>query len=120
MPQLLSVNVGLPRDVTWNGKTVRTSVWKAPVDGRRMVRKLDIDGDAQADLEGHGGEHRAVFVYQMDSYHFWERFLGHNDFTFGQFGEDFTVKGSHSSLSPMIFVFVVIAIFVPGIITRFF
>src|SRR5271166_4467152 len=84
MPRLLSVNVGLPRDVTWNGKTVRTSVWKSPVDGRRMVRKLDIDGDAQADLAGHGGEHRAVFVYQMDSYHYWERFLGRSDFTFGQ------------------------------------
>jgi MOSC domain-containing protein YiiM len=93
MPRLLSVNVGLPRDVTWNGKTVRTSVWKSPVDGRRMVRKLDIDGDAQADLEGHGGEHRAVFVYQMDSYHYWEQFLGRNDFTFGQFGENFTVDG---------------------------
>ena len=93
MPRLLSVNVGLPRDVTWNGKTVRTSVWKSPVDGRRMVRKLDIDGDAQADLAGHGGEQRAVFVYQMDSYHYWERFLGRNDFTFGQFGENFTVEG---------------------------
>ena len=93
MPRLLSVNVGLPRDVTWNGKTVRTSVWKSPVDGRRMVRRLDIDGDAQADLAGHGGEHRAVFVYQMDSYHYWERFLGRNNFTFGQFGENFTVDG---------------------------
>ena len=93
MPRLLSVNVGLPRDVTWNGKTVRTSVWKSPVDGRRVVRKLDIDGDAQADLAGHGGEHRAVFVYQMDSYHHWERFLGRSDFTFGQFGENFTVEG---------------------------
>ncbi len=93
MSRLLSVNVGLPRDVTWNGKTVRTSVWKSPVDGRRMVRKLNIDGDAQADLEGHGGEQRAVFVYPMDSYHFWERFLGRNDFTFGQFGENFTVDG---------------------------
>ena len=71
MPRLLSVNVGLPRDVTWNGKTVRTSVWKSPVDGRRMARTLDIDGDAQGDLAGHGGEHRAVFVYQMDSYHYW-------------------------------------------------
>jgi ferredoxin-NADP reductase/MOSC domain-containing protein YiiM len=58
-----------------------------------MVRKLDIDGDAQADLAGHGGEHRAVFVYQMDSYHYWESFLGRNDFTFGQFGENFTVDG---------------------------
>ena len=93
MPRLLSVNVGLPRDVTWNGKTVRTSVWKSPVDGRRMVRKLDIDGDAQADLAGHGGEHRGVFVYQMDSYHYWESFLGRSDFTFGQFGENFTVEG---------------------------
>src|SRR6202521_1347901 len=93
MPKLLSVNVGLPRDVAWNGKTVRTSVWKSPVAGRRMVHKLDIDGDAQGDLAGHGGEHRAVFVYQMDSYHYWERFLGRNDFTFGQFGENFTVEG---------------------------
>ena len=93
MPRLLSVNVGLPRDVTWNGKTVRTSVWKSPVTERRTVRKLDIDGDAQADLAGHGGENRAVFVYQMDSYHYWERFLGRSDFTFGQFGENFTVDG---------------------------
>ena len=93
MPRLLSVNVGIPREVKWNGKTVRTSVWKSPVTGRRMVRKLNIDGDGQADLAGHGGEHRAVFVYQMDSYHYWERFLGRNDFSFGQFGENFTVDG---------------------------
>lgn len=93
MARLLSVNVGLPREVTWNGKTVRTSVWKSPVEDRRMVRKLNIDGDAQADLSGHGGEHRAVFVYQMDSYHYWERILGRSDFTFGQFGENFTVDG---------------------------
>jgi ferredoxin-NADP reductase/MOSC domain-containing protein YiiM len=93
MARLISVNVGLPRDVTWNGKTVRTAVWKFPVTGRRMVRKLDIDGDAQGDLAGHGGEHRAVFVYQRDSYHYWERFLGRSDFTFGQFGENFTVEG---------------------------
>jgi ferredoxin-NADP reductase/MOSC domain-containing protein YiiM len=93
MPRLLSVNVGLPRDVTWNGKTVQTAIWKSPVTGRRTVRKVDIDGDAQADLAGHGGEQRAVFVYQMDSYHYWERFLGRNDFAFGQFGENFTVEG---------------------------
>ena len=93
MPRLLSVNVGLPREVAWNGKTVRTAVWKSPVAGRRMVRKLNIDGDAQADLAGHGGEHRAVFVYQVDSYHYWERFLGRSDFSFGQFGENFTVEG---------------------------
>lgn len=93
MARLLSVNVGLPRDVTWNGKTVRTAVWKSPVTGRRMVRKLDIDGDAQGDLAGHGGEQRAVFVYQMDAYHYWERLLGRNDFVYGQFGENFTVEG---------------------------
>src|SRR5277367_423501 len=93
MPKLLSVNVGLPRDVTWNGKTVRTAIWKSPVAGRQMVRKLNIVGDGQADLAGHGGEQRAVFVYQMDSYHYWESFLGRNDFTFGQFGENFTVEG---------------------------
>lgn len=93
MAKLLSVNVGLPREVTWNGKTVRTAVWKVPVEGRQMVRKLNIEGDAQADLAGHGGENRAVFVYQMDSYRYWERFLGRGDFTLGQFGENFTVDG---------------------------
>ena len=93
MARLISLNVGLPREVTWNGKTVRTAIWKLPVEGRRMVRKLNIDGDAQADLAGHGGEQRAVFVYQMDSYHYWERFLHRDDFSCGQFGENFTVEG---------------------------
>ena len=93
MPRLLSVNVGLPREVTWNGKAVRTAIWKSPVQDRRMVRKLNIVGDAQGDLGGHGGEQRAVFVYQMESYHYWESFLGRNDFIFGQFGENFTVEG---------------------------
>ncbi len=93
MTRLLSLNIGLPRDITWNGKTVRTAIWKCPVEGRRMVRKLNIDGDAQADLAGHGGEQRAVFVYQTDSYRYWEHFLGRNDFSFGQFGENFTVEG---------------------------
>jgi ferredoxin-NADP reductase/MOSC domain-containing protein YiiM len=93
MARLLSVNVGLPRDETWNGKTVRTAVWKSPIVGRRMVRRLNIDGDGQGDLAGHGGEHRAVFVYQITSYHYWESVLGRNDFTFGQFGENFTVEG---------------------------
>src|SRR3954471_24253326 len=97
MPRLLSVNVGLPRDVISGGKTVRTAVWKSPVEGRRMVRKLNIVGDAQADLAGHGGEHRAVFVYQTDSYRHWEGFLGRNDFIFGQFGENFTVEGLSDS-----------------------
>src|SRR5215471_1157476 len=93
MARLLSLNVGLPRDITWNGKTVRTAIWKSQVEGRRMVRKLNIVGDGQGDLAGHGGEQRAVFVYQMDSYRYWERFLGRNDFSYGQFGENFTVEG---------------------------
>ena len=93
MARLLSLKVGLPREVTWNGRTVRTAIWKLPVAGRRMVRKLNVDGDGQADLAGHGGEQRAVFVYQMESYHYWEHFLGRSDFMFGQFGENFTVEG---------------------------
>jgi ferredoxin-NADP reductase/MOSC domain-containing protein YiiM len=93
MAHLLSVNVGYPREIAWRGKTVYTSVWKAPVQGRRLVRRLNIDGDAQGDLHGHGGEHRAVFVYQTDSYRYWERELKRSDFTLGQFGENLTVEG---------------------------
>ena len=93
MAQLLSVNVGLPREIEWKGKTVRTAVWKEAVQDRREVGKLNIDGDGQADLQGHGGEHRAVFVYQTDSYHYWEKQLGRKDFVLGQFGENFTVEG---------------------------
>src|ERR1700737_5582603 len=80
LPRLLSVNVGLPRDITWRGKTVRTAIWKTPVQGGGTVRWLNIDGDGQGDLAGHGGEHRAVFVYQIDSYHYWQSQLGRNDF----------------------------------------
>src|SRR6202035_4695302 len=93
MGRLLSVNVGLPRDVTWQGRTVHTAIWKTPVEGRRMVRRLNIEGDGQGDLAGHGGERRAVFVYQMDSYRYWQAQFGRNDFSFGQFGENFTVDG---------------------------
>jgi ferredoxin-NADP reductase/MOSC domain-containing protein YiiM len=91
--KLLSVNVGLPREISWNGNTVRTAIWKEAVEGRRKVRRLNIDGDGQGDLLGHGGEQRAVFVYQIDSYRYWQRQLGRDDFTFGQFGENFTVDG---------------------------
>jgi MOSC domain-containing protein YiiM/ferredoxin-NADP reductase len=91
--RLLSVNVGLPREITWRGQTVRTAIWKDPVKGKRMVRRLNIDGDGQGDLEGHGGEHRAVFVYQMDSYQYWQEKLGRTNFVLGQFGENFTVEG---------------------------
>jgi ferredoxin-NADP reductase/MOSC domain-containing protein YiiM/ferredoxin len=91
--RLVSVNVGLPRDITWRGKTVHTGIWKSPVPGRVMVRRLNIDGDGQGDLGGHGGPNRPVMVYQLDSYRYWERELGRNDFSYGQFGENFTVDG---------------------------
>src|ERR1700752_2092069 len=93
MAQLLSVNVGLPRDIEWKGKSVHTAVWKHAVRGRRKVESLNIDGDGQGDLQGHGGEHRAVLVYQIDSYRYWERELRRKDFVFGQFGENLTVEG---------------------------
>jgi MOSC domain-containing protein YiiM len=91
--RLVSVNVGRPRDVQWDGRTVRTAVWKNPVTGPVMVHRGDIDGDEQADKNGHGGEHRAVFVYQLDSYRYWVDHLGRDDFEHGQFGENFTVEG---------------------------
>jgi ferredoxin-NADP reductase/MOSC domain-containing protein YiiM len=90
---LLSVNVGLPKNVAWQGRTVFTGVFKSPVPGPRRVGRLNVDGDGQGDLEGHGGEQRAVFVYQIGSYHYWERELGRHDFVYGQFGENFTVEG---------------------------
>jgi ferredoxin-NADP reductase/MOSC domain-containing protein YiiM/ferredoxin len=93
MGRLVSVNVGLPRDILWNGKTVHTSIWKVPAKERRMVRRLNIDGDGQGDLAGHGGEHRAVFVYQLESYRYWEKRLLRSDFTHGQFSENFTIEG---------------------------
>ena len=91
--RVLSVNVGLPQDVEWHGRTVRTAVWKRPVGGPAMVRRLNIDGDGQGDLAGHGGEQRAVFVYQIESYRYWQEELGRNDFEYGQFGENLTVTG---------------------------
>ncbi|MEV6212974.1 MOSC and FAD-binding oxidoreductase domain-containing protein [Kitasatospora sp. NPDC051914] len=93
MAKLVSVNVGLPKDVRWRGRTVRTGIWKDPVDGPCTVRRLNLDGDGQGDLAGHGGEMRAVMVYQLDSYRHWQQVLGRDDFTHGQFGENFTVEG---------------------------
>ena len=92
-PVLLSVNVGMPKDVPWQGRTVHTGVWKHPVTGPQMVRRLNIDGDGQGDTAGHGGEQRAVFVYQIESYRHWQRHFGRDDFTYGQFGENLTVDG---------------------------
>src|SRR6476619_4682789 len=93
MATLISVNVGTPRDVVWNNRTVYTGAWKQPVSGPRMARRLNIDGDGQGDLAGHGGENRAVLVYQLDSYRYWRRFLHRDDLGHGHFGENFTVDG---------------------------
>jgi ferredoxin-NADP reductase/MOSC domain-containing protein YiiM len=97
---LISVNVGLPKDVPWHGKTVHTGIFKSPVAGPVMVRRLNLDGDGQGDTAGHGGEQRAVFVYQLRSYEHWERYFGQDqryfgkdDREYGQFGENFTVDG---------------------------
>jgi ferredoxin-NADP reductase/MOSC domain-containing protein YiiM/ferredoxin len=90
---LLSVNVGMPRNVPWQGMTVYTGVFKHPVDGPAMVRQLNIDGDGQGDTAGHGGEQRAVPVYQIQSYRHWQRHFGRDDFSYGQFGENLTVDG---------------------------
>jgi ferredoxin-NADP reductase/MOSC domain-containing protein YiiM/ferredoxin len=93
MATLVSVNVGMPKDVPWQGRTVHTGIWKRPVDGPRMVRRLNIDGDGQGDLGGHGGEQRAVLVYQLDSYRHWQQHFGRDSVEYGQFGENFTVDG---------------------------
>jgi ferredoxin-NADP reductase/MOSC domain-containing protein YiiM/ferredoxin len=93
MGRLVSINVGLPREIAWRGEKVRTAIWKQPVEGRITARRLNLDGDGQGDLAGHGGEHRAVMVYQMEAYRYWETHLGRSNFSYGQFGENFTVVG---------------------------
>jgi MOSC domain-containing protein YiiM len=93
MARLLSVNVGLPRDIEWKGRTVHTAIWKDPLRGRCRVGRLNLEGDGQGDLAGHGGEQRAVFVYQIESYRHWQVQLRRDDFVHGQFGENFTIEG---------------------------
>ncbi|OBG38750.1 MOSC and FAD-binding oxidoreductase domain-containing protein [Mycobacterium sp. E3198] len=90
---LVSVNVGMPKDVRWRGKTVYTGIGKTPVEGPVMARRLNLDGDGQGDLAGHGGEQRAVMVYQLESYDFWAQYLGRDDLVPGNFGENFTISG---------------------------
>jgi len=93
MARLLSVNVGLPRDIVWKGRSVHTAIWKDPVPGRCRVGGLNLEGDGQGDLAGHGGEQRAVYVYQIESYRHWQEHLKRTDFVRGQFGENFTIDG---------------------------
>src|SRR5580765_985846 len=91
--RLVSVNVGLPQEIQWNGRTVYTGIWKSPVSGRCRVSRLNLAGDGQGDRAGHGGEQRAVFVYQLESYRHWQEQLKRDDFVHGQFGENFTIEG---------------------------
>src|SRR4051794_6490193 len=93
MARLLSINVGLPRDIQWKGRTVHTGIWKNPVQGRCRAGRLNLNGDGQGDLGGHGGEQRAVFVYQIESYGYFQEQLKRTDFVYGQFGESFTIEG---------------------------
>jgi MOSC domain-containing protein YiiM len=91
--RLISVNTGLPRDVDWHGRTVRTSIWKSPVDGRVRVGRLNLDGDQQSDLTVHGGPEKAVYVYPSEHYEYWHRELQGNELPWGAFGENFTTEG---------------------------
>lgn len=91
--KLISVNVGLPREVTWKGKAVRTGIFKEPVNARVMVHELNLDGDRQADLTVHGGVDKAVYVYPFEHYDYWRSELPDTELTLGIFGENFTVTG---------------------------
>ncbi len=91
--KIASVNVGLPREVIWHGRTVTTGIYKQPVEGRITLRKLDLDGDRQADLTVHGGEFKAVYAYALEHYDYWKRELRGVELPMGAFGENFTTEG---------------------------
>ena len=91
--KLLSLNVSRPREVARGSETVTTGIFKEPVEGRVMLRALNLDGDGQADLVGHGGIYKAVYAYSVENYEYWKRELRRADLAFGQFGENFTVEG---------------------------
>ncbi len=91
--KLVSLNVGLPRDVLWHGRTVTTAIYKQPVEGRVRLRTLNLDGDRQADLTVHGGEHKAVYCYPIAHYEYWKKELPGRDLPVAIFGENFTTDG---------------------------
>ncbi len=91
--KIVSVNVGLPREVTWQGKAVTTGIFKEPVSGPVMMRKLNLDGDGQADLTVHGGVSKAVYAYPSEHYDYWQAELPGVDLPWGMFGENFTTEG---------------------------
>ena len=92
--KLASVNTGVPREVTWHGRIVSTAIFKEPVKGRVILRKLNLEGDRQADLAVHGGEHKAVYCYPLAHYGYWKRELPGLGLPMGSFGENFTVDGA--------------------------
>ncbi len=91
--KLISLNVGLPQETTWHGRSVTTAIYKQPIKGRVALRKLDLDGDRQADLTVHGGPHKAVYCYPLEHYSYWKKELPDRDLTMGNFGENFTTEG---------------------------
>jgi len=91
--KMVSLNVGLPREVMWHGRTVTTGIYKEPVEGRVALRKLNLDGDRQADLSVHGGEYKAVYCYPVAHYDYWKKELPGRELPMGMFGENFTTDG---------------------------
>ncbi|MGD0309223.1 MAG: MOSC domain-containing protein [Acidobacteriota bacterium] len=91
--KLISVNIGLPREAIWQGRTVTTGIFKTPVSGPVMLRRFNLDGDRQADLTVHGGKHKAVYAYPAEHYDYWHGELPELDLPWGAFGENFTTEG---------------------------
>ena len=91
--KIVSLNVGLPREIFWHGRSVRTGIYKEPVQGRLKLRKLNLDGDRQADLTVHGGEYKAVYCYPVEHYEYWKKELLDRELPMGIFGENFTTNG---------------------------
>jgi MOSC domain-containing protein YiiM len=91
--KIVSVNTGLPREVMWRGLQVTTGIFKEPVERRVALRKLNLDGDGQADLTVHGGEFKAVYCYPLEHYDYWKKELPGRELPMGSFGENFTTEG---------------------------
>jgi MOSC domain-containing protein YiiM len=96
--KLVSVNTGLPREVSWHGRILTTGIFKEPVEGRVALRKLNLDGDRQADLTVHGGEHKAAYCYPLAHYEYWNRELPGRELPMGMFGENFTLDDTGPGL----------------------
>jgi MOSC domain-containing protein YiiM len=92
--KIVSVNVGVPREVEWHGRIVTTGIYKEAVKGRVVMRKLNLDGDRQADLTVHGGEYKAVYCYPLAHYAYWKKELPGRELPMGMFGENFTIDGN--------------------------